>query len=129
MAERKIVPLTVDSVVSALKQVYQNWKELSVCLGIPASIQDQIHHQSSTDEECILSLVQWWMKEHPSPSWRRILWALDELADGIGLRVVDEMHHYAEPLTGKAYSLMLCRDFTVWIPCSVLYAPVYKSFE
>jgi len=45
--------------------------------------------------------------------------------DEVGLRVVDEIHHYAEPLTGKTSVLQSHTMHSVdTTPCTVLYAMV-----
>ena len=97
-----VVPLTVENVVGALKGGESwRWKGLGGWLGVPHLKLDDIQRKFSSNKECMVSLTQWWMKTHPSPSWRRVLFALDQMSGGVQTRVVDEIHHYAEPLTGK----------------------------
>ena len=108
--------------------MWQEWEKLGVWLAIPDSERDRIQRQSCTDEEATVSVTLWWMKTHPSPSWRCILWALDQMFEELGLRVVDEIHHYAEPLTGKTSVLQSHTMHSVdTTPCTMLYAMVYNQ--
>lgn len=48
--------------------------------------------------------------------------------DELGLRVVDEIHHYAEPLTGETSVLQSHTMHSVdTTPCTVFYAMVYNQ--
>ena len=94
------VPLTVKNVCKAVEAV-RNWNGLGVWLNVPGSKHDEIRLRYSTAADCKRAVVAYWMKVDPTPSWRRVIWALDWMGER---QVADAVRPYAEPLTGLCMS-------------------------
>ena len=88
-------PLTVENVMRVLGRV-RDRRRLGFFLSVPSSTQDDIESNCLTEEEKMAAIIHYWLTLDPTPSWRRLIRALDweepDTADGI--------RHYAEPLTG-----------------------------
>ena len=78
--------LTVDAAVRVVEGV-RHWKELGFYLYVP----------DSKRGENVKDLFSYWLNNDPFPTWRRLIWALDESEEK---GIVDSVRHYAEPLAG-----------------------------
>ena len=101
------VDLTLENVVRAVEGV-RNWKGsyffgypgLGTWLCVPDTKLDEIEALYSTVEERVRAVVEYWWAVDPTPSWRRIITALDCTEQH---QIADQIRHNAEPLTGILY--------------------------
>ena len=99
------VALTLENVVRAVERV-RNWREteeeygLGWQLCVPDAVLDEIERNYSTVEGRVRGVVEYWWQVDPSPSWRRIICALDWVEE---YQLADEIRHNAEPLTGMLW--------------------------
>ena len=59
---------------------------------------DLIGQRHSSDDECLLSVIQCWLLQSASASWRRLIWTLDEIYESA---VADPIRSWAEPVRDK----------------------------
>ena len=90
--------LTCENIVMAVEGV--DWRLLGFWLFIPRSKLDEIERLYSDDSKRCQALIQYWLDLDPSPSWRRVITALDSNLLGKGSEIADKIRSYAEPLTG-----------------------------
>lgn len=90
--------LTSENIVKAVEGVW--WKLLGICLSIPESKLDEIQRLYSDDSKRCQPLIHHWLDLDPSPSWRRVITALDNISWIKGSEIADRIRSYAEPLTG-----------------------------
>ena len=91
--------LTCENIMKAVEGVYMWWRSLGIWLFIPDSKLDEIERLYSDDSKRFQALIQHWLDLDPSPSWRRVITALDNIL-GEGPEIVDRIRSYAEPPTG-----------------------------
>ena len=94
------LPLTVESVLKFLPG--EAWRTLGESF-IPCTDFDEIEEQHQSDDSRLRAVIQCWLQGggfavREEPSWRRIIWTLDE---GYEIRA-DSIRHFAEPLPGKS---------------------------
>ena len=61
---------------------------------------DEIERQHQSDDSRLRAVIECWLQgegKDKEPSWRRIIWALDETR-----AAADNIRHLAEPLPGKS---------------------------
>ena len=71
--------LNLTNLTKLLEDV-EDWDDVGVCLGIPNSVLD-ISKQHSSMSQRKEACLEWYLNNHPSPSWHDIayaLYALDE---------------------------------------------------
>lgn len=68
-------------------------------LGIPDGESSEVEQHASTREEKIRTIVTYLLNVDPTPSWRRILSAVDQVGNDEAF--AQKLYKYAEPLTGK----------------------------
>ena len=92
-------PFTIDNISVQLEGVHL-WGSggLSGWLCIPAHTQQKIQEQHSTPAEQMKATVQYWLSVDPTPSWRRLIWALEACKEDTA---AERLKPYAEPLTGE----------------------------
>ena len=81
----------------------RNWGTypgLGYLLRVPKSKLNEIKELYSTVEERVRAVVEYWWAVDPTPSWRRIITALDDAKER---QIADQIRHNAEPLTGILY--------------------------
>ena len=81
----------------------RNWGTypgLGYLLRVPNSKVIEIVELYSTVEERVRAVVEYWWAVDPTPSWRRIITALDDAEE---YQIADQIRHNAEPLTGILY--------------------------
>ena len=65
---------------------------------------DEIAQQHRSDDSRLRDVIECWLQGEglvdKEPTWRRIIWALDD-APGTGI-VADTIRHFAEPPPGKS---------------------------
>ena len=88
-------PLTVENVIKVLKRV-RYWKNLGAWLRVPSFTLNVIESKHFTEEEQVTAVVKYWIEIDPTPSWSRLIWALDQAEPD----TADGVRHYAEPPTG-----------------------------
>ena len=94
------VDLTLENVVRAVEGV-RNWgRLLGYGLCVPNTKLNEIERLYSTVEERVRAVVEYWWAVDPTPSWRRIITALDCAQEH---QIADKIRHKAEPLTGILY--------------------------
>ena len=75
--------LTVDTVMRAVQGV-RDWRMFGVWLfpsgDDPDHKLDAIQQQYSSEKDCLLAIVQEWLKGY-QPSWRRLILALDQAGE------------------------------------------------
>ena len=89
--------LTVENVLTALEEVYKDWRRFGRELNVPASQIRTIDRSGKyhTPKDKTRAVLQYWWDVDPSRSWRRILWALDW-----GLHAADKVKPNVELVTG-----------------------------
>ena len=91
-------PLTVNNIVKAVEEV-KNWNKF-------------IYHLRGyyipTDVTCLKNIVHQFIqgKDHYQPSWRRVIYALDEANE---IHVADQIRHYGEPVQGVCTCVCVCK--------------------
>ena len=67
--------LTLTNLTQLLEDVW-NWFDMSSYLDIPFSVRNSIGTQQSSESECRKACWEWYLNNHPCPSWRHIANAL-----------------------------------------------------
>ena len=94
-------PPTVESVIKYTQEV-KNWRMVGYWLlpGDPTEQLDAIERKYSSNKDKMRAVVQQWLQGGGlSPSWRRLIRALDCAGD---IEVADPIHGFAEPLRGES---------------------------
>ena len=95
--------LTVGNVYTAVKplegRVMEN-EGLADYLRIPVLIQNKIgmNHPNSPDQ--LREVVSHYLTRYPSPSWRGVIWAVEEMG---AHHIADRIRERAEPVRGMQY--------------------------
>ena len=96
--------MTPQHLMIPLKRVRNWWKggefDLGVVtlLGVPASIEQEIHEQFGSDGDTVVEkCIEWWLEHATNVSWRKIIVSLDWAKE---TAVADSLRHYVEPLSG-----------------------------
>lgn len=76
-----------------------DWRWLGGELHIPWSKLDEISFKHHSDEDCLKAVLDHWLEVDPSPSWKRLIVALDETV-GVNDSVRDYAH-MLEPIKGE----------------------------
>ena len=111
--------LTCENIVMAVEGV--RWRSLGIYLSIPRSKLDEIQRLYSDDSKRCQALIRHWLDLDPSPSWRRVITALDSIP--LGEEIVDRIRSYAEPLTG-----MFSYHQQLMTPLHSRSGPVYRTW-
>ena len=94
-------PLTLKNILTAVQGV--PWRSLGKRI-IPAEIYDEIvTSQHHSDDDRLCAVVQHFLHSDgmdKEPSWRRIIWALDDETETRPL--ANTIRHFAEPLPGES---------------------------
>ena len=69
-------------------------------LGVPESELDLIGQRRNSDDECLQSVIQCWLLQSPSITWRPIICGLDWMGKS---EVADPIRSWAEPVRGMLY--------------------------
>ena len=115
--------LTSENVMMAVEGV--SWDIFGIWLFIPESKRDEIQRLYSDDSMRCQALIQYWLDLDPSPSWKRVITALDSMPLGEGSEIADRIRSYAEPLTGMSshhqqlMSPLHCRNGPVYMTWAV----------
>ena len=109
--------LTSENIVMAVEGV-----SLGILLGIPKSKIDEIQRLYSDDSKQCQALIQYWLDLDPSPSWRRVITALDSVVPE-GPVIAGRILSYAEPLTG-----MFSNHQQLMSPLHSRNGPVYMTW-
>ena len=96
--------LTCENVMTAMEGV-MNWDSLGFCLHIPGSKCDELFRVYAGGSQQCQALIQYWLGLDPSPTWRRVITALDGIGSE-GQESADRIRSYAEPLTGMSSALL-----------------------
>ena len=91
--------LTCENVMTAVEGV--NWDTLGFMLHISLSKLKEIASLYSGGSQRCQVVIQYWLGLDPSPSWRRVITALDDIGRE-GQKRADRIQSYAEPLTGTS---------------------------
>ena len=93
--------LTVDNVVKVLKGANIKFTR-GLCVGgfrIPGSKYKEMENSSLTSEEKLKASIDYMLSVDPTPSWRRIISAVDYWDDQYS--AASRLYQYAEPVTGE----------------------------
>ena len=63
---------------------------------------DEIETQHQSDDSRLRAVIECWLQGNgrdKEPSWRRIIWALDDISDTTAT-AAENIRHFAEPLPG-----------------------------
>ena len=71
---------------------------LGLELSVPGHKRIEIKQQNSTQANQIRAVVKYWLSVDPTPSWRRLVQALE---CGEEHQAADKVKPYVEPLTGE----------------------------
>ena len=74
----------------------RNWKAVGLALSIGKSTLDQIKHQFSSDYDCYLETLSYWIEQDSSATWKTLLDALGHF----------ETKHAVDELTDKIVSVL-----------------------
>ena len=85
--------LTLSRLTSLLDSI-GNWDSLSDWLDIPDSKYNDIEKQHSNVTECNKALCEWYLTNHPAPSWRHIAEGLYGAREHGVLEVLRDQVHY-----------------------------------
>ena len=100
------------------------WSGLGIFLNIPDSKRDEIRRLYSGDSKQCQALIQYWLGLDPSPTWRRVITALDDIGSE-EQETADRIRSYAEPLTGISFVSSRAYDrlhsWSIVEPLQVLY--------
>ena len=113
--------LTSENIVMTVESVF--WKSLGIWLSIPEFKRDKIQRLYSDDSKRCQALIQYWLDLDPSPSWRRVITALDSIPLGEGPEIADRIRSFAEPLTG-----MFSHQQQLMTPLHSRSGPVYMTW-
>ena len=94
-------PLTMENVLKYLSEV-KDWREVGLgLLGYRYKTKMKaIERKYSSNEERMRAAVQQWLQDRfPPPSWRKLVWALDEAGD---ITVADPIRGFTEPPQGES---------------------------
>ena len=72
--------------------------KLGQWLIVPEHKLDEIKQQHSTHANQTRAIVEYWLSVDPTPSWRRLVWALNGCKEH---QALDKVKHNVEPLTGE----------------------------
>ena len=93
--------LTVDNVAKVLKGANIKFTR-GLCVGgfrIPGSKYKEMENSSLTSEEKLKASIDYMLSVDPTPSWRRIISAVDYWDDQYS--AASRLYQYAEPVTGE----------------------------
>ena len=102
-------PLTVENILTAVQGVA--WRKLGEGL-LPLTKSggqldypklDEIERQHQSDDSRLRAVIECWLQGDgvdKEPSWRRIIWALDDTNETRA--AAETIRHFAEPLPGKS---------------------------
>ena len=91
---------TTMNVLRAVREV-KDTDRLGLQLRVPESKRREIASQFSSVPQQRKALINYFIDHDPVASWRAVIVALDWMGEK---RVADELHHLAEPVTGRAGS-------------------------
>ena len=80
----------------------ENFKELGKWLGVPVSKLQEFEQQYTTEMERKRGVLEYWFIMDPSPSWRRVIWALDMMKEH---KTASGIENKAEPVLGTVLIL------------------------
>ena len=99
--------LTPNNVLKKLKEV--DWETLcdiySGILKLPHSQRERIERMYVSEEERKSGGVSFWVNNHPYSSWRLLIRELDRERKH---SVANQIHQYAEKVTGMLSSILYC---------------------
>ena len=122
--------LTCENVMTAVEGV--SWNNLGLQLAIPRSKRLEIASQYSSGSQQCQALIQYWLGLDPSPTWRRVITALDDIGSE-GRKRADSIRSYAEPLTGmssassRTYDPLMTHFTCVYRLARVMFRPFTSS--
>ena len=103
------LPLTLRNVVEAVKKV-KKWRDLGRWLCVKDSLihdsfstRSEFERRHSSTDDRRTGVIEYWLLTAPTPSWRRLIQALDGMGEH---EVADMVRPYAEPITGMTCTLM-----------------------
>ena len=67
-----------------------NWDSVGDELDVPRSKQQEISQQSSTEREKSLALGDYWVNNHPDPSWKELVSVLYQCGEERALAVTKQ---------------------------------------
>ena len=88
---------TTMNVLRAVREV-EDTDRMGLCLGVPESKRKEIRSQFSNVVQQRKALINYFIENDPESSWRRVLWALDEMEEK---EIADDIRHLAEPVPGR----------------------------
>ena len=102
-------PLTIEKILTAVQGVA--WRKLGKGLTggdyrtLPPTYPklDEIAQQHQSDDSRLRAVIECWLQgegRDEEPSWRRIIWALDDATETS--TAADNIRHFAEPLPGES---------------------------
>ena len=96
-------PLTVENVLKYVQvQEVKNWREVGkwlIGLWNPTKL-ETIERKYSSNEDRMGAVVQQWLEgKGLSPSWRRLVYALDKAGD---VKAADPIRRFTEPPRGES---------------------------
>ena len=62
--------------LTQLLQDAGDWNGVGIDLNIPYSVRGSIRSRHSSQSECVKALGEWYLNNHPCPSWRHVAHAL-----------------------------------------------------
>ena len=64
----------LNSLVHALRGPFSSkWYSFGLAIGLPKDILNHIKHHSDSDEECLIEVLDYWLRNHSSkPTWEEV---------------------------------------------------------
>ena len=102
------VPLTIDNICKELQAEGVDCTEeigLGIWLSVPHHKLSEIKRQHATQANRTRATIAYWLSVDPTPSWRRVVWALEGSKEH---KAAERVKPYVEPLTGE-YCMCDCK--------------------
>ena len=74
--------LTTDNLMEVVKEVEGDWSALGVYLDVPHSKSEEIRRLYQSDHHRMEAVVDYYLRYHPTPSWKDVAGALYEMILG-----------------------------------------------
>ena len=85
--------LNLPNLNTLLERVGNNWYGIGLWMSIPSSKLDEIKNRHPYDDlQCSHACWELYLKEHPSPTWRRVAYALYKVDHLEELEVVQKKY-------------------------------------
>ena len=78
--------------LTKLLEDVKDWNYVGAGLDIPKSVRDSISNQHSNMSQCKEAYCEWYLNNHPSPSWHHIAYSLYWYEEHVVLKVLKSQY-------------------------------------